>query len=164
MQLRKSNHTGESMKRLKNRWLLSMMMLGASSLVHATNGDADIRALIAQYQQALNQQDTNRIMSLYDDDAVFMAQHAPANVGKNVIRKAYGHVFNTIKLDVTFTVHDIDVQGDTAWARTSSAGKTTIVATNATVVEGNNELFIFKRNQGLWKIHQYLFATNQPRN
>jgi hypothetical protein len=31
------------------------------------------------------------------------------------------------------------------------------------VIEGNNELFILRRENGAWKIHRYLFATNQPR-
>jgi len=28
--------------------------------------------------------------------------------------------------------------------------------------EANNELFIFRKEQGKWKIHRYLFATSNP--
>jgi hypothetical protein len=31
------------------------------------------------------------------------------------------------------------------------------------VQEGNNELFAFRRENGVWRIHRYLFATTQPR-
>lgn len=31
------------------------------------------------------------------------------------------------------------------------------------MTEGNNELFVFRRESGAWRIHRYLFATNQPR-
>jgi hypothetical protein len=47
--------------------------------------------------------------------------------------------------------------------RTSSAGRTKILAAGVEVAEGNNELFIFRRENGAWKIHRYLFSTTQPR-
>ena len=72
-------------------------------------------------------------------------------------------MFETIKLNVEFTIHEVEVLGDTAWARTSSAGRTRILAAGIEVQEGNNELFVFKRENGDWKIHRYLFATTQPR-
>ncbi len=28
------------------------------------------------------------------------------------------------------------------------------------IAEGNNELFVFRRENGAWKIHRYLFSTN----
>jgi hypothetical protein len=30
------------------------------------------------------------------------------------------------------------------------------------VKEGNNELFIFRKEEGKWKIHRYLFASSNP--
>jgi len=65
-------------------------------------------------------------------------------------------------LDI-FEVHEIEEAGDSGWARTSSAGRTRILAAGVEVTEGNNELFIFRREGGEWRIHRYLFATNQPR-
>jgi hypothetical protein len=61
-----------------------------------------IAALLANYQEALNQSDTNSVMKLYASDGVFMLQHSPSSVGADAIRKAYDAVFNTIKLDVDF--------------------------------------------------------------
>jgi ketosteroid isomerase-like protein len=92
-----------------------------------------------------------------------MPQHVPAQVGRAAVKQAYEIVFSTIKLDVEFSIHEVEVLGDTAWARTSSAGQTRILANDVVVNEGNNELFIFKKENGEWKIHQYLFSTSQPR-
>jgi hypothetical protein len=78
------------------------------------------------------------------------------------VRAGYESVFATIKLDVGFTVHDSETADGWAWARTSSAGRTRILASGAEIQEGNNELFIFRKEGGEWKIHRYLFATNQP--
>jgi len=72
-------------------------------------------------------------------------------------------VFETLKLNIRFEVHEIEEAGDSGWARTSSAGRTRILAAGVEVTEGNNELFIFRREGGEWRIHRYLFATNQPR-
>ena len=52
--------------------------------------------------------------------------------------------------------------GDLAYVRTTSAGKTEILANKATGQEANNELFIFRKEKGKWKIHRYLFASSNP--
>jgi ketosteroid isomerase-like protein len=88
----------------------------------------------------------------------------PALVGRDAVRAGYQAVFATIKLDIRFELHDLTQAGDWAWARTSSAGRTHILAADLEVTEGNNELFVFRREDGAWRIHRYLFATNQPRS
>lgn len=122
-----------------------------------------IQDVLKAYETALNGNDTNAILDLYGQDPVFMPQNAPALVGREAVRAGYEQVFATIKLDVRFDIHEVQELGDTAWARTSSAGRTRILANGAVVAEGNNELFIFRREQDAWRIHRYLFATNQPR-
>lgn len=122
-----------------------------------------VETQIKTYEKALNSNDIESILSLYGEAPVFMPQHAPALVGRDAVRAGYRQVFETIKLSVEFTIHEVEVLGDTAWARTSSAGHTRILAAGIEVQEGNNELFVFKRENGNWKIHRYLFATTQPR-
>jgi uncharacterized protein (TIGR02246 family) len=122
-----------------------------------------VESQIKTYEKALNSNDIESILSLYGQAPVFMPQHAPALVGREAVRAGYRQVFETIKLNVEFTIHEVEVLGDTAWARTSSAGRTRILAAGIEVQEGNNELFVFKREHGDWKIHRYLFATTQPR-
>jgi uncharacterized protein (TIGR02246 family) len=121
-----------------------------------------IEALLNAYEQALNTNDIEAILNLYGQAPVFMPQSAPALVGREAVRAGYRQVFDTIKLNVTFEIHELEVLGDTAWARTSSAGRTRILSAGIEVAEGNNELFIFKRENGDWKIHRYLFATTHP--
>jgi uncharacterized protein (TIGR02246 family) len=128
-----------------------------------TAGNAhDIETILETYEAALNRNDIDVILSLYGDTPVFMPQHAPALVGRDAVRAGYAHVFNTIELHIRFDVHEVQEAGEWAWARTSSAGRTRILANGAEIAEGNNELFVFRREQGAWKIHRYLFSTNQP--
>ena len=123
-----------------------------------------IEQLIQNYQLALNDNDIETILGLYGSQPVFMPQNAPALVGRNAVRAGYQQVFETIKLNVRFEIHEIHEAGDWAWARTSSAGTTRILANDVQITEGNNELFVFQREDSDWKIHRYLFATNQPKN
>lgn len=145
--------------------LVTALTLGAltSTTVMADANSNAIGNVIARYEAALNASDTATVMTLYSNNPTFMPQHAPAQVGRDAVEQAYDSVFKTIKLNIKFTTHEVEVHGDTAWARTSSAGKTTILANDMVVNEGNNELFVFKQENGQWKIYQYLFATNQPR-
>lgn len=122
-----------------------------------------IQSVLRSYETALNTNDIDAILDLYGSEPVFMPQHAPALVGRAAVWAGYEQVFATIKLDVQFDIHEIVETGDWAWARTSSSGRTKILAAGVEVTEGNNELFVLRRENGAWKIHRYLFATNQPR-
>jgi uncharacterized protein (TIGR02246 family) len=122
-----------------------------------------IDAIFKTYEQALNANDLDTILGLYGSEPVFMPQHAPALVGRAAVRAGYEHVFATIKLAIRFEIHEVEVAGDWAWARTSSAGRTRVLANDIEIEEGNNELFILRRESGVWKIHRYLFATTRPR-
>ena len=152
----------------------SLLKMGAAALTIAltalavnsnafANDKQSVQSVIKQYETALNASNTGDVLKLYGNNPTFMPQHAPAQIGKDAVTAAYEAVFSSIDLDIEFVTHEIEVLGNTAWARTSSAGKTTILANNAVITEGNNELFVFKKESGSWKIHQYLFATNQPR-
>lgn len=122
-----------------------------------------IQTVLQRYETALNSNDVDTILDLYGRAPVFMPQHAPALVGRAAVRAGYEQVFASIKLAIRFDIHEVEEAGDWAWARTSSAGRTTVLAAGIEVNEGNNELFVFRRENGEWKIHRYLFSTNQPR-
>ncbi|MGF6157520.1 ketosteroid isomerase-like protein [Ensifer sp. KUDG1] len=122
-----------------------------------------IETAIKAYEAALNGNDIDAILDLYGSNPVFMPQHAPALVGRDAVREGYRQVFAAIKLDIRFTIHEIEIAEDWAWVRTSSSGTTHVLAADVTIEEGNNELFVFRAEQGHWKIHRYLFSTNRPR-
>lgn len=145
--------------------LFTILTLGilASTTAQADTNNTKIQQVITKYESALNTSNIDGVMKLYGKNPIFMPQHAPAQEGRITVKQAYENVFNTIKLDIKFSIHEVEEFGDTAWARTSSAGKTRVLENNIVVSEGNNELFIFKKENGDWKIYRYLFSTNQPR-
>jgi len=148
------------MKKLLQFTALSLLTISSA---FAGTIEQDLERVIKDYESALNNSNTAQIMQLYSTAPIFMPQHAHAQVGTKAVEAAYRAVFETIDLNVGFNIREIEVVGDTAWARTTSAGATRILVNNQVVDEGNNELFIFKKEGDRWKIHRYLFATNQSR-
>ncbi|MGA8599164.1 MAG: SgcJ/EcaC family oxidoreductase [Bryobacteraceae bacterium] len=125
-----------------------------------------IAALLTKYNDALNASSTDAVMPLYAEDGVFMPPYSQSAVGSTAVRKAYDAVFKAITLNVKFTIAEIvEMAPDWAFARTNSAGTTTDHPTGTKSAEGNQELFIFKKDHnGAWKIARYSFSpTNPPR-
>ncbi len=117
----------------------------------------DIQALLGSYQKALNSSDVDKIMPLYSEDGVFMPANKPTSVGQVQVKTAYQHVFKTIDLDIVFHIDDIERQGDIAFVRTRSDGEIRLLKDNVVVKSNTRELFILKRVNDEWKIHQYMF-------
>jgi uncharacterized protein (TIGR02246 family) len=122
-----------------------------------------VAAVLAQYQDALNQSDTSAVMRLYAPDGVFMPQNSPSSIGADEVRRAYDGVFKTIKLTVKFDVAEVvEMAPNWVFARTNSAGTVKVHATGAGGPEANQELFLFQKIDGAWKIARYCFSTTNP--
>src|SRR6266850_3648188 len=119
--------------------------------------EKQIHALLATYETSLNAGDASRIEQLYTGDGVFMPAGFPTASGRSAVRGAYNAVFKNIRIAIHFTVDELRVKGDFAYARTHSAGTSTLVATGASGPEQNRELFVFARGANGWKIARYMF-------
>ena len=126
-----------------------------------------VTALLAKYNEALNASSTEAVIPLYAEDGVFMPPYSQSTIGSAALGKAYDAVFKAITLNVKFTIAEIlELGPGWAFARTNSAGTTIDHATGKKSAEGNQELFIFKKDHGgPWKIARYSFSpTNPPRH
>ena len=122
-----------------------------------------VAAALADYEKALNASNTAAVMKLYAPDGVFMPQHFPSSIGAEAVRKAYDGVFAAITLTVKFNVAEVkQVSADWAFARTNSAGTVKVNATGESSPEANQELFVFQKIAGSWKIARYCFSTTNP--
>jgi len=122
-----------------------------------------VAEVLSRYQDALNQSDTDAVMKLYASDGVFMPQHSPSSIGLEAVRKAYEAVFQNIKLSVKFNVQEVvEISPNWVFARTNSAGTVNVHATGAGGPEANQELFLFQKIGGDWKIARYCFSTTNP--
>lgn len=122
-----------------------------------------VAAVLGNYQDALNKSDTDAVMKLYAFDGVFMPQNSPSSVGTDEVRRAYDAVFQTIKLSVKFNVAEIvEIAPNWVFARTNSAGTVKVHASGTGGQEANQELFLFQKIDGAWKIARYCFSTTNP--
>ncbi len=131
---------------------------GQASADSLTDTDrSEIQTVLDRYERALNASDVDAVAELYADDGVFMPSSAPTAVGIEGVRATYEFVFTQIKLNVAFTVEEIVGDGSIAFARTGSKGSVTVLADGTTAPEENRELFVFRKEDGVWKIARYMF-------
>jgi len=148
--------------------LLTAMLSLSVGASESKSADSDRKAIAHQldrYEQALNSADIDTVMKLYAQDAVFMPQHSLPAQGPDSIRMAYRHVFDTIRLNIDFTVDEINVLSkDWAYARTRSYGTVKVLANDQLPTpEANQELFLLHRERdGEWRFARYIFSTTNP--
>ena len=116
-----------------------------------------IENLLGEYKKSLNSSDAKLAQSLYTKDGIFMPSGAPSAVGSEKILKSYEFIFSQIQLNIEFYIDEIFVEGEFAFATTSSKGTTLIHASGETIPEENRELFVFEKVNNHWKIARYMF-------
>jgi len=158
------------MKKQKLSFVIGLIIVVAMAFITKANAlnpndVAQVKKLLRNYERVLNASDVEGVLKLYAKDGVFMPQHSIPQVGIDAIRASYEHVFEAIDLDVEFDIIEVEILTDQwAFARTTSSGTTTINADGAKVSEGNQELFLLrKQTNGEWKIARYIFSTTNPR-
>lgn len=117
----------------------------------------EINSLLDNYKKSLITSDAALAQSMYAKDGVFMPQGGPSAIGEENILASYTFIFSQIQLNIEFQIDEIIVDGDMAFARTTSKGNTLIRASQATIPEENRELFVFTKVNGEWKIARYMF-------
>ena len=100
----------------------------SDSVKTTAEDQAQITALLDRYETALNASDVGAVLDLYARDGVFMPSSAPTAEGAEQVRGSYEFVFSTIQLAIRFSIDEIEVHGDLAFARTASEGTVTTLA------------------------------------
>ncbi len=126
-----------------------------------TSEKQSIEKLLFSYRDALNKSDVNDVLELYASDGVFMPSNGPSAIEQEQVKSSYEFVFNTIQLTIDFFIDEIVINGEYAYARTTSKGTTLIHANGQTVPEENRELFVLQKINGQWKIARYMFNKMQ---
>jgi uncharacterized protein (TIGR02246 family) len=116
-----------------------------------------IEKLIFAYQDALNASDVNKVVELYTKNGVLMANSAPAAEGADQVKGTYQYVFDNFSYTLQFSIIEIVVTGNTAFARSTSKGSFVIKSSGQTVPDENRELYVFEKVGGNWKIARYMY-------
>jgi uncharacterized protein (TIGR02246 family) len=128
-----------------------------------TSDERAIAAVLTDYQAAFGRSDADAVAALFTADGVLMAQGSPSVVGVNAVREAYLAMLDSIGVEIRFAIAETRAPAlEWAFARTTSSGTIKIKANDTLIPEANQELFIFQKIDGNWKIARYCFSTTLP--
>jgi uncharacterized protein (TIGR02246 family) len=125
-------------------------------------GDA-IRKVVADYNQALNGADLQRIVKVFEPDAVWMPPNQPAPTGEQAIRQWFQNYFSQTVANLKFSPVEVETAGRWAFARVAVTGTTTPKAGGSSVQQDNKALFVVHQGtDGAWRIARYIINSNKP--
>jgi len=121
----------------------------------------EFQKILETYSAALDANDVETLVGLYSPNGVFMREGMKAVVGHDALRTSYKAVFAALKVGLKFNLLEAEQTGDLGWARALSTGTVKVLATGAETRESFNQLVVFRREGGAWKIRNYLFASDK---
>jgi uncharacterized protein (TIGR02246 family) len=128
--------------------------------------EADIAAIKEVYNQATlacGTGDAELYLSIFTEDAVVMAPGGPAVNGKAELRPIIEGLFGVFDLELPYTVDEVGVPGDWAFARSRFLYSMTPKEGGETTISPGEQLDILKRQaDGSWKIHNQSWNFDVP--
>jgi len=121
----------------------------------------EFQKILETYSAALDGNDVETLVGLYSPNGVFMREGMKAAVGQEALRASYKAIFATLKVRLKFSLQEAEQSGDLGWARALSTGMVKVLATGAETQDSFNQLVVFRREGGAWKIRSYLFASDR---
>ncbi len=116
--------------------------------------EATIRAKDGIYADGVAAKDAERIVALYEDGAVLFAPKAPASIGKDAIRQAFGGLLKAPGVKMAFKTSSVDVSrsGDLAMQRATFQIETTDKDGKPSTETGQAVMVWRKQADGSWKV------------
>ena len=141
-----------------------LLAAGVAAVAGSAAADTvgDFQKIMDKYAAALGSGDVEALVGLFSPKGVFMREEMKAVIGQDALRAAYKEVFATLKVDLQFTVREAEESGDMAWLRSVSKGTVKILKTGVEAKQGYNQLVVFRKEGGAWKIRAYLYGSNRP--
>lgn len=124
---------------------------------------SEIEQVLLTYEDGLNKASVEQCVGQYAKDGVCMPPNQNASTGTAALNKTYQGFFSMLKFNVKFNIVEAHaITSDWGFARTTSAGTTTLIKAGKDSHEANHELFVMKKEEGSWKIARYCFCTTNP--
>jgi len=139
---------------------LAAVLVALASNAHA-QAAADFQKILDTYSKALDSNDVETLVGLYASNGVLVREDKPPAIGKEALRAAYKDTFATLKAALAFKVQDAEQSGELGWARSVATGKVKVLATGKETSDSYNELIVFRREGGAWKIRTYFYASSK---
>jgi len=147
-------------KEMMKKMMGSEMMSGSMMESGMMEGDEDkIRKLISEYQIALNNEEIEKISTLYSKQSIFMPPEIPAIHGVEEIGLTYEYLFSQFNFELEFDVKEVVVSENFAYVLSNSEGTITLESSETEETSKNQEIFILIKEGDDWKISRYIFNS-----
>ena len=125
---------------------------------------ATVQNTLDKYSAAMNAEDSDLWISLWDEKGIQMPPNAPAVVGKPAIDKMIRESYQVLDWEkFTIRLEEVQVAGDWGFARGTYSASITPKAGGETAFIDGKYLTIFKQEpDGSWKIFRDCFNSNVP--
>jgi uncharacterized protein (TIGR02246 family) len=123
--------------------------------------EAALKAATSTWIEAYNAADVEKIIPLYEEDAVLMPPHAPVARGHAAIRAflnadTAGAKAAGVKLVLGMST--AGVSGDTGW----ESGSYTVTDASGATVDSGSYLSVSRRSNGKWLYHRDTWNSDRP--
>jgi len=162
LRLQMMGHMTESQEAMEmmNKMMGSEMMNGSMMESGMMEGDeAKIRELISGYQMALNNEEIEKIPTLYSKQAIFMPTDVTAINGVEEIVLTYEYLFSQFDFELEFDIKEVVISENFAYVLSNSEGTITLENSDTEETSKNQEIFILIKEGDDWKISRYMFNS-----
>ena len=121
--------------------------------------EAKIRELISGYQIALNNEEIEKISTLYSKQAIFMPPDVPAIKGVEEIGLTYEYLFSQFDFELEFDIKEVVIAENFAYVLSNSEGTITLESSETEETSKNQEIFILIKEGDDWQISKYMFNS-----
>jgi len=151
----------EQMKKMMGQSMMgSEMMSGSMMESGMMEGDeAKIRELIFAYQNMLNNEEIEKISTLYSKQAIFMPPDIPPINGVEEIGLTYEYLFSQFNFELEFDIKEVVISENFAYVLSNSEGTITLESDETEETSKNQENFILIKEGDDWKISRYMFNS-----
>jgi ketosteroid isomerase-like protein len=146
------------MNDLSRRLVIAATGVAAFAATAEAEPSLELGPILDKYAAALRTRSVEAILRLYTANGSFLAPGSKAAIGHGALRAAYRHIFATLKVDVEFDIQEAAKYAEVGWLRSTSKGRTTVLATGKETIGAFNELVVFQPEGGVWKIRSYAYA------
>jgi len=138
---------------------LGIFSVGIVFAVISNSDEVKIRELISDYQIALNNEEIEKISTLYSEQAIFMPPEIPAIIGVEEIVLTYEYLFSQFDFELEFDIKEVVISENFAYVLSNSEGTITLESNETDETSKNQEIFILIKEGDDWKISRYMFNS-----
>ena len=138
---------------------LGIFSVGIAFALVSNSDEVKIRELISVYQNMLNNEEIEKISTLYSEQAIFMPPDVPAIKGVEEVVLTYEYLFSQFDFELEFDIKEVVISENFAYVLSNSEGTITLESDKTEETSKNQEIFILIKEGDNWKISRYMFNS-----